>query len=639
MNRYSENPNYDKYPVVAVPDAEDACVTGWREVGRAIARAIASRPGGTVRRGPTDDATPERAGPAATEDAATATIVAVECYQGAFEDEIGAELSAAIPGSRIIRSSAGFKDPELIDEMVEPYVTDDPIFGFMSRLTLRDFFDDRRLASSAAELRETRRGGEGVVLVVGPGASLLCEAAEAPEAPNAPAGRARVRGADVLVYADMARWEIQARSRAGEMSNLGVSNPEAGAKYQYKRGYFVDWRVLDRHKRAVFRDVDFFLDTNDRETPKLAPGDAVRRGLAVASQRPFRVVPFFDPGVWGGQWMREVCDLPDGPPNYAWCFDCVPEENSLVLGFDETRFELPAIDLVFEHPRELLGDPVYGRFGPEFPIRFDFLDTMEGQNLSFQVHPLTEFIHREFDIPYTQDESYYLLDAEPGAVVYLGLREGVDPAAMREALETAQAGGPPFPDEKFVQTWPVKQHDHVPIPAGTCHCSGKGCMVLEISATPYIFTMKLWDWGRVDLDGKPRPINIDRGMANIQWYRTTDWTRRNLIGRVEPRGTGDGWRSEWTGLHEFEFIETHRHWFTKTVEHDTGGRAAGSVNVLNLVQGREAVVESPDGAFEPFVVHYAETFIVPAAVGRYTIRPVGEAEGSECATIKASVRH
>jgi hypothetical protein len=61
------------------------------------------------------------------------------------------------------------------------------------------------------------------------------------------------------------------------------------------------------------------------------------------------------------------------------------------------------------------------------------------------------------------------------------------------------------------------------------------------------------------------------------------------------------------------------------------------VNVLNLVEGPEAVVESPIGAFEPFVVHYAETFIVPAAVGPYTIRP-GEASGGECATVKAYVR-
>ena len=66
--------------------------------------------------------------------------------------------------------------------------------------------------------------------------------------------------------------------------------------------------------------------------------------------------------------------------------------------------------------------------------------------------------------------------------------------------------------------------------------------------------------------------------------------------------------------------------------HDTNG----GVNVLNLVEGSAAVVESPTGAFEPFTVHYAETFIIPAAVGKYTIRPA--AIGEKCATVKAYVR-
>jgi hypothetical protein len=83
-----------------------------------------------------------------------------------------------------------------------------------------------------------------------------------------------------------------------------------------------------------------------------------------------------------------------------------------------------------------------------------------------------------------------------------------------------------------------------------------------------------------------------------------------------------------------EFIETRRHWFTNSVPHDT----KGTLNVINLVAGDEAVVESPNDAFQPFVVHYAETFIVPAGVGLYTIRPHGDSQGKECATLKAFVR-
>jgi mannose-6-phosphate isomerase class I len=332
--------------------------------------------------------------------------------------------------------------------------------------------------------------------------------------------------------------------------------------------------------------------------------------------------------------MKEVCDLDRGAKNYGWCFDGVPEENSLSLRFGGKCVEIPSIDLVFDQPRALLGDAVHARFGDEFPIRFDFLDTMGGGNLSFQVHPLTEYIQHHFGMHYTQDESYYMLDAGPDASVYLGLKTGVDPVAMVRDLELAQAGGAPFPAEKHANKFSAKKHDHFLIPGGTVHCSGAESMVLEISATPYIFTFKMWDWGRLGLDGKPRPIHLRHGAANIQWERTTEWTRRNLVNCFQPVATGDGWREERTGLHAREFIETRRHWFTTAVAHNTNG----GVNMLNLVEGAEAIVESPAGAFEPFIVHYAETFIVPAAVGKYTIRPHGASAGCECATMKAFVR-
>jgi hypothetical protein len=332
--------------------------------------------------------------------------------------------------------------------------------------------------------------------------------------------------------------------------------------------------------------------------------------------------------------MEEVCDLPRDVPNHAWCFDCVPEENSLILGFGDVRIEIPGSDLTFSHPRELLGDFIYSRFGAEFPIRFDFLDTMGGGNLSLQVHPRTEYIRKLFGMQYTQDESYYMLDAGADGSVYLGLKTGIDREEMVRELRAAQNGGPAFDAEKYVNKFPASKHDHFLIPAGTIHCSGRNSMVLEISATPYIFTFKLWDWGRLGLNGLPRPIHLDHGIANIAWERDTPWVKKSLINRVQPVAEGPGWREERTGLHELEFIETRRRWFTAVTPFHTNG----TVNVLNLVEGREATVESPTGKFAPYVVHYAETFVVPAAVGDYTIRPSGEAEGTQCAVIQAFVR-
>ncbi len=574
--------SYDKHPVVPV-GAETVCSVGWGAITERL-RGLRTR---------------------------SRCILVVECYPGVRVDEVKQAFTEGLGPTQVVDVRQAYRHAGEIEALCAPSLGDDPVFGRMNGISLADFFDPGRRASLRARVD---KAGEELVLVVGAGASLLA-------------------AADVLVYADLARWEIQQRQRRGEPTAIAVDDHAERPGIQYKRGFFVDWRAADRLKQEALPALDFLLDTNDVERPKMIAGDDFRRGLATTVARPFRVVPFFDPGPWGGQWMREVCGLPAETPNYAWCFDCVPEENSLLLGFGGERVEVPALDLVFAHPRELLGEAVHARFGAEFPIRFDFLDTMDGGNLSLQVHPLTGYIQDRFGMHYTQDESYYLLDAEEGAGVYLGVKEGIDREAMVRDLRRAQEGGFRFPDEQYVNRFPAKRHDHFLIPGGTVHCSGKGSMVLEISATPYIFTFKLWDWDRLGLDGRPRPIHIDHGVANIQWERTTSWVERELVSRVEPLASGPGWRAERTGLHEREFIETRRHWFTGTVPHDTGG----GVNVLNLVEGDEAVVESPTGAFEPFVVHYAETFIVPAAVGGYTIRP-GHRSGGQCATVKAFVR-
>jgi mannose-6-phosphate isomerase class I len=584
--------NYDKFPLVAVSAAENACVRGWEAIGQCLSQA-AARLG---RR---------------------KAVLVVDCYPGVNEAQVADALAGQLKPRLLVHTCQSVKTEPEIDRLCQPFLgSDDPVFGYLSNLTLSQFFVPEKLTDSAREIQAVT---DGLVLVVGVGARLIAEG-------------------DVLVYADLARWEIQQRQRCGEIGNFGVSNRAQAPGRKYKRAFFVDWRVADRWKRPLLARMDFLLDTNRPAEPKLAEGGAVRRGLSEIVRRPFRVVPLFDPGPWGGQWMKEVCDLDRSAINYAWCFDCVPEENSLLLAFGRERLEIPASNLVFTQASALLGEPVHARFGDEFPIRFDFLDTMQGGNLSFQVHPLTEYIQRQFGMHYTQDESYYLLDAGPDATVYLGLKEGVDPVELASDLRGAQAGMAPFPDEKYVNRWPARKHDHFLIPAGTCHCSGKNSLVLEISASPYIFTFKMWDWGRLGLDGRPRPIHLDHGLANLQWQRTTAWVRDNLVNRVQPVAQGIGWREERTGLHEREFIETRRHWFTASTPHHTGGRERGSVNVLNLVEGEEAVVESPDGAFDPFVVHYAETFIVPAAVGAYTVRPAVAQGKSECATIKACVR-
>ena len=566
-------PNYDKFPATVV-DAK-ICV-GWDQIIAKIKEAANGKP------------------------------IIVDTYPGADEEEIADVFGKAF--GKVLMTRSLMKNEEEIRQMTDPFMTGDVLFGFLTSLRIKDFFDADKVSAAKA--------AKDWAVVVGPGASLV-----------APEG-------SLLVYADMARWEIQQRFRRHEVKGVGIDNHADPVSIQYKRGYFNDWRICDRHKDRLMGRIDYWIDTHIPEQPRMIDRETFQRGMEQTVRGPFRVVPFFDPAPWGGQWMKEVCDLDRETPNFGWCFDCVPEENSLYLEVNGTRFELPSVDLVLTKTRLLLGEPVEARFGKDFPIRFDFLDTMGGGNLSLQVHPTTQFIRENFGMAYTQDESYYLLDAGEDAVVYLGLRKGIDRKAMISDLRRAQRGEIVFDAEKYVNKIPARKHDHFLIPGGTIHCSGAGSMVLEISSTPNIFTFKLWDWQRLGLDGKPRPINVERGREVIQWERDTDYVYAHLRNHVSVVAQGEGWTEERTGLHPNEFIETRRHRFTAPVLHHTGT----SVNVLNLLEGEEAVVESPTNTFAPFVVHYAETFIIPACVGDYTIRPYGMAEGKECVTVKAYVR-
>ena len=511
-----------------------------------------------------------------------------------------------------IRSEDAFPAPAELEARMRPYLTDDRVRGVMCPLDMEDFLDPTALRALAERVRDALDRGLRV-LVYGVGATLV--------APDA----------GTLVYCDLARWEIQRRYRAG-MPNFRADNADEDILRKVKRGYFVEWRLADRRKEALLGRIDWLFDTNVPGLPRLVSGPALRDALSQVARRPFRLVPYFDPGVWGGHWMQERFGLDPASPNFAWAFDGVPEENSLYLRFGDVRVEVPAMDLTLARPRELLGEPVFARFGAEFPIRFDFLDTMGGSNLSLQVHPTADYIRERFAMPYTQDESYYIMDAGPGAAVYLGIRDDADPREMMAALREADRGGAPFDADRFVNRFDAHRHDHFLIPAGTPHCAAANTVVLEVSATPYNFTFKMWDWGRVGLDGRPRPIHLDDAERNIQWDRRTAWCREELVNAVADVASGDGWREERTGLHELEFLETRRITTSVPVERD----ATRGVRMLNLVDGTSAVVESPTGSFAPLEVHYAETFIVPAAAGRYVLRPA--CEGEEVALIEAHVR-
>jgi len=476
-----------------------------------------------------------------------------------------------------------------VNRLAEPFLGGiDPVFGRHNPRPLRDFFVPERLAGLGRRTIAGRR-----TILFGTGAALAT-----------PGG--------FLVYVDVPKNEIQFRSRAGSVTNLGLRQPMA-PKPMYKRFYFVDWPPLREHQAELLPRLDLIVDSQRPDEPALMRGEDFRAGLAKAAISWFRVRPWFEPGPWGGQWLKQQfsCFAPE-TPNLAWSFELISPENGLAFASGGRLLEAAFDWLMFQDHRAVLGD-FADRFGRVFPIRFDYLDTFGGGNLSLQCHPRPAYAARHFGEPFTQDETYYITDCGADAEVFLGFQPGIDAAEFRRVLEKSARESTALEVERYVQKHVAAKHGLYLIPSGTVHCSGRNNLVLEISATPYIFTFKMYDWMRLDLDGQPRPLNIERAMENLCFDRQGDRIRREFIAHPQVLSRGEGWELVHLPTHAEHFYDVHRFDFTTTVEVHT----AGSPHVLNVVEGSSVVLETPGAPAQRFA--FAETFVVPAAAEFYRL--------------------
>jgi mannose-6-phosphate isomerase class I len=519
-------------------------------------------------------------------------VVVIDGYIGILWNELKREMDAALLTIGLkatwIDLSLALKLPSEIETMVEPFLGgDDPLFGTRTSLSLSDFFD-------SGKLKKARDCAEGDLLIFyGTGAFL-----------------AGVDG--MTIYLDLPKNEIQYRARAGSITNLGCLEPD-DPKKMYKRFYFVDWVVLNRHKEQFIGRVDVFADCQRPGDISWAHGDHVRATLDAMSENYFRVRPWFEPGVWGGDWIRnQINGLNQNVPNYAWSFELIVPENGLLFEQGNNMMELSFDWLMYRASAKVLGN-CHDIFGHDFPIRFDFLDTFGGGNLSIQCHPRKDYMKKNFNENFTQEETYYILDATDDATVYLGFADDIQPEPFRQALEESFTNAVPLDVERFIQKHPSKKHDLFLIPPGTIHGSGINNLVLEISSTPYIFTFKLYDWLRPDLDGKPRPLNISRGMNNLCFDRCGEHVTKNFISVPLLLGKGDNWALWHLPTHADHLYDIHRYEFTGeiTVKND------GKCHVLSLVEGTFVILETASGMRQQF--SYAETFVIPAAASSYRL--------------------
>lgn len=545
---------------------------------------------------------------------ATGSVI-VDGHGGVLWDELRAGLDAALVrrGAHAAwhDARAALKSPEVLAKQLAPYLGgDDPIFGRRYPGSLRELFDAPALADIA--LRVAEDGAE-LSIVFGAGAAL-----------------AGVSG--TLVYVDVPKNEIQYRSRAGAVAPLGEApaglDGVPDPKRDYKRYFFVDWPVLAVHKRELLPRVDLWVDAQRPDEPTMTSGASLRDTLDEMSRSAFRARPWFEAGPWGGHWLQEhFAALPPPAVNYAWSFELITPENGLLLEGAGRLLEASFDTLMFHAAGNVLGEAA-PRFDVAFPIRFNYLDTYGGGNLSLQVHPSDDYVRSRFAQGFTQDETYYVTDTTPGSEIYLGFRRDVDLDEFRRELESCNASGAALDVDRFVHKVAAARHGLYLIPNGTIHSSGAGNVVLEISATTYLFTFKVYDWQRLDLDGKPRPINLARAFDNFDASRDAEVVEAELLVQPTVIAQGEGWRTLHLKTHAQHFYDVHRIEFEREVEVET----KDACHVLNLVAGTAIEVLAGGRALP---LNYGETAVVPAAAGCYRLVNRG---GERAFVVKAFVK-
>jgi mannose-6-phosphate isomerase class I len=474
-------------------------------------------------------------------------------------------------------------------ESVAP-LSGDPDFATLASGSLADLFDG---------LPAVTRPADRLVLVIGPGAALVHH--------------------DLLWYADVPKRYAESAVAAGRGRNLG-QRPESGSA-TLRRLFYIDWPLLDRHRDALAADIDCWIDMQEPGCPRFMTGHSLRASLRALAGQPFRTRPVFNTTPWGGHWAQQALGVNVDARNTALGYELIAPESGILLGQSAVdAVEVPLQLLVSLNAGEVLGPHVCALFGSSFPIRFDYLDTMGGGSLSVHCHPRKQYMSEVFGWPYPQHESYYVMASSPASVIFLGLRADASLDEFSRCAHAADEDGIPFDIQRFVQTFPADRHQLFLVPAGTPHGSGAGNVVLEVSATPYLYSLRFYDWLRRDSDGTQRPVHVAHAFSNLNQERRGPAVSSDLLQQPRIERSGEGWSEELIGALPEMFFEVRRLVLAPggCADLHTGDR----FHVLNVVEGEGALVRWSAGSHS---LAYAETLVVPASVGDYQVMPDGPA--------------
>jgi len=310
---------------------------------------------------------------------------------------------------------------------------------------------------------------------------------------------------------------------------------------------------------------------------------------------PLRFRPIFRRYLWGGRRLGDVLGKPIGPESdYAESWEIVDhgDDQSVVLAGPLAGATLH--ELVHERGAELLGKH---HPQPRFPLLFKFLDAQ--QTLSVQVHPDDARAGRLNPPDYGKTEAWYVLDAQPGSLIYAGLKRGFDRDALARELHRGTA-------ELCLHRFEPKSGDCVLLPAGLIHAIGAGLLVAEIQQSSDA-TYRLYDWNRVGPDGRPRQLHLEQGLEAVD-----DQLGPGLPAEPQPTGHPACMR-----LASCDKFILSRWKLSSPTEFGGDNRC----HILAVVAGAVRL----DGDANDAPLPFGGTAILPAVCGPAKITPIGSA--------------
>lgn len=217
-----------------------------------------------------------------------------------------------------------------------------------------------------------------------------------------------------------------------------------------------------------------------------------------------RLKPLYQDRVWGGRALENALGRalpPARPIGESWEIVDRPEAQSVVVGGAHDGKTLR--EVIAQNSAAIMG-PKWDATRP-FPILVKWLDCKE--RLSLQVHPPASVAPELKGEPKT--ENWYIAACEPGSHLIVGLKRGVTRAQFEKALSALTL-------EDCVHRFPVKAGDSILVHSGQIHAIDGGNLILEIQQNSDT-TYRVYDWGRVGLDGKPRAMHVEQSLKSIKW--------------------------------------------------------------------------------------------------------------------------